>query len=105
MNIWKEVPEKEKGQSNEYRGIRLEELNLSVREQKSGLIRPLAALSRGTQAQIWLALRLAMTRLLLPPDTPILLDDALLTFDRQREQAALDALTTEHRQVILFTCR
>ena len=89
-----------------YDGVVLDpELNLSVREQKSGLIRPLAALSRGTQDQIWLALRLAMTRLLLPPDAPILLDDALLTFDRQREQAALDALTTEHRQVILFTCR
>ena len=35
MNIWKEVPEKEKGQSNEYRDIRLEDLNLSVRSFNS----------------------------------------------------------------------
>ena len=35
MNIWKEVPEKKKGQSNEYRDIRLEDLNLSVRSFNS----------------------------------------------------------------------
>jgi len=42
---------------------------------------------------------------LLPEDAPILLDDALLTFDRQREQAAVEVLKNENRQVILFTCR
>ena len=53
----------------------------------------------------WLALRLAMTRLLLPPDSPVVLDDALLTFDQAREQAARTILSRENRQVILFTCR
>lgn len=81
-----------------------ESLELSARET-GGLIRPLAALSRGTQDQAWLALRLAMTALLLPPDTPIVLDDALLTFDRQRERAALDVLREEGRQILLFSCR
>lgn len=81
------------------------DLTLSVREAASGLVRPLTVLSRGTQDQTWLALRLSMTQLLLPPDTPILLDDALLTFDRDREQAALAVLKNENRQVILFSCR
>lgn len=89
-----------------YDGLVLEEeLNLSVRETATGLVRPLHCLSRGTQDQTWLALRLAMTALLLPEDAPILLDDALLTFDRQREQAAMAVLQKENRQVILFSCR
>lgn len=82
-----------------------EDLELSVRETQAGLVRPLACLSRGTQDQIWLALRLAMTRLLLPPEAPIVLDDALLTFDDRREQAAMELLREEKRQVLLFSCR
>ena len=78
---------------------------LQAREQSSGLTRPLAALSSGTQDQIWLALRLAMTRLLLPAETPLVLDDALLTFDEDRTAEALRVLQNENRQVLLFTCR
>ena len=81
-----------------------EDMELSVTE-RGGLLRPLAALSRGTQDQTWLALRLAMTRLLLPEGAPVLLDDALLTFDRERETAALELLRREKRQVIVFSCR
>ena len=89
-----------------YDGLVLEQsLELSVRETAAGLVRPLAALSRGTQDQAWLALRLAMTRLLLPGDAPLILDDALLTFDPTREQAALELLAREARQVLLFSCR
>ena len=89
-----------------YDGLVLEQpLELSVRETETGLVRPLAALSRGTQDQAWLALRLAMTRLLLPEGTPVVLDDALLTFDPGREQAALELLARENRQVLLFSCR
>lgn len=89
-----------------YDGLVMEEgLTLSARESATGLVRPLSGLSRGTQDQTWLALRLAMTRLLLPAGTPILLDDALLTFDRAREQAAVEVLKNENRQVILLTCR
>ena len=78
---------------------------LQAREQASGLTRPLAALSSGTQDQIWLALRLAMTRLLLPAETPLVLDDALLTFDEERTASALQVLRQENRQVLLLTCR
>jgi len=89
-----------------YDGLLLEpDLTLSVREASTGLVRQLSALSRGTQDQVWLALRLSMTQLLLPADTPIVLDDALLSFDRDREQAALAVLRNENRQVLLFTCR
>lgn len=78
---------------------------LQAREQASGLTRQLTALSSGTQDQIWLALRLAMTRLLLPAETPLVLDDALLTFDEERTAAALRVLREENRQVLLLTCR
>ncbi|MBP3634247.1 MAG: hypothetical protein J6J43_06715 [Oscillospiraceae bacterium] len=88
-----------------YDGIIMNEsLELSVREAGS-VVRPLAALSRGTQDQVWLALRLAMTKLLLPQGAPVVLDDALLTFDVQREKAALQVLSQEDRQVIVFSCR
>lgn len=79
-------------------------MELSIR-RCDGFLRPLAAVSTGTQDQTWLALRLAMTRLLLPPGAPMVLDDALLTFDLQRQQAALDVLEQEDRQILIFSCR
>ena len=81
------------------------EFNLQVRETASGLTRPLVCLSSGAKDQVWLALRLAMTRLLLPEGTPLWLDDALLTFDAERTAAALEVLAQENRQVILLQCR
>lgn len=75
-----------------------------VREQQTGLMRPLVSLSSGTRDQVWLAMRLAMTDLLLPPETPIWLDDALLTFDDSRKKAALSLLARQSRQVIVFCC-
>ena len=89
-----------------YDGLILQQgLQLLARESQSGLTRPLAALSRGTQDQAWLALRLAMTRLLLPDDAPVVLDDALTAFDRDRSKAARDLLVQENRQVLLFGCK
>ena len=81
-----------------------ETMELSVRET-GGLLRPLAALSSGTKDQAWLALRLAMTELLLPEGAPIVLDDALLTFDKGREKAAMELLANRERQVLCFSCR
>lgn len=78
---------------------------LTVRECVSGLQRPLEQLSRGTADQVWLALRLALTGLLLPPAAPLILDDALLTFDGDRTAAALQQLRREGRQILLFSCR
>ena len=78
---------------------------LTARERPSGLQRPLEQLSRGTADQVWLALRLALTGLLLPPAAPLILDDALLTFDSGRTAAALQQLRREGRQILLFSCR
>lgn len=67
------------------------------------------SLSAGTVAQMYLAVRLAMSSILgdeknLPP---LILDDALCTFDDQRMGLALETLEkiAEERQVILFTCQ
>lgn len=88
-----------------YEALAMDEgLRLSVREQK-GLLRPLASLSSGARDQTWLALRLAMTQLLLPEGSFLVLDDALLTFDPQRELLALELLENLERQVICFACR
>ncbi len=89
-----------------YDGLVLEQdFTLQVIEGTSRLARPLAALSTGTRDQVWLALRLAMTKLLLPKDTPIWLDDVLLTFDADRTAAAMEVLAAENRQIILMKCK
>ena len=59
--------------------------------------------------QLYLAVRLAICDLVLPEDksVPLILDDALLTFDDDRLHAALDYLLeeSEKRQILLFTCQ
>lgn len=65
-------------------------------------------LSEGAKDQLYLALRLAVCRLALPGDDPcpIVLDDALVAFDRKRMEAALELLREQAkvRQILLFTC-
>lgn len=91
-----------------YPSVLLEpDMRLSVREESGTVMRPAAAMSCGAADQMYLALRLAMSRRLLPGDTPLLLDDALVNFDEARTAAALELLREEakQRQIILFTCR
>ena len=91
-----------------YPNVLLEsDMRMSVRESSGVVMRPAAAMSCGTSDQMYLALRLAMCRRLLPQDAPLLLDDALVNFDADRTAAALRVLRREakNRQVILFTCR
>ena len=79
--------------------------------QEAGEILPheAAVLSQGTADQLYLAVRLAICQLVLPGDdpAPILLDDALVTFDDDRMAAALDYLVelAKDRQILLFTCQ
>ena len=84
-------------------------LNITLREEGSLADRPLALLSQGTADQLYLALRLAVADLVLPvPQAcPLILDDALLTFDDNRLALALRLLMelAQERQVILFTCQ
>lgn len=74
----------------------------------SGLRRALE-LSRGTMDQLYLALRLAICRMVLPAsdNLPLILDDALISFDDGRMAAALEWLYNEskERQILLFTCQ
>ena len=81
-----------------------ESMELSVR-RADGFVRPIAAFSTGTKDQTWLALRLAMTKLLLPAHGPVIMDDALLTFDKEREDAAMALLEQENRQILVFSCK
>ena len=62
--------------------------------------------SDGTIDQLYLALRLAVAEEL-TPESPLILDDALVRFDDTRMQAALAILEdmAKSRQVILFTCQ
>ena len=62
--------------------------------------------SEGTVDQLYLALRLAVAREL-TPNTPLVLDDALVRFDDTRHAAAMEILKKEaqSKQVILFTCQ
>lgn len=82
------------------------ELHVTVLERDSAVSRPLACLSAGTADQLYLALRLAISELLLP-QAPLVLDDALVAFDDARAAAALRVLREESqkRQILLFTCQ
>ena len=78
-------------------------------ERNSVLPRRSLALSRGTVDQLYLAVRLAVCQLCLPGEdpAPLVLDDALVTFDDRRMALALDALAElgRERQILLFTCQ
>ena len=82
------------------------DMRLSVREEDGTVMRPAAAMSCGTADQMYLALRLAMCRRLLPPDAPLILDDALVNFDDARMKLAMRLLRreAESRQILLFSC-
>jgi len=79
---------------------------VTARESGEPVSRPLAALSAGTADQLYLAVRLAISRALLPEDAPLVLDDALASFDDNRMAAAMELLTdlARERQIILLTC-
>ena len=81
-------------------------MNVSVGQPGQSVTRPLDYLSSGTKDQLYLALRLAICDLILP-EAPMILDDALLCFDPERREQAMQTLREEaaHRQIILFTCQ
>lgn len=66
-------------------------------------------LSSGTYDLLYLAVRLAVCELALPKGEPcpLIIDDALVNFDRERYEQAIELLRqiAKKRQVILFTCR
>ena len=84
--------------------------DLSAKARRAGdaVGREADYLSQGAKDQLYLALRLAVCALALPPEKacPLVLDDALAAFDRERMARALDLLKelAEQRQVLVFTC-
>lgn len=92
-----------------YGGVILDKaLHASAEPADSGVPREVGYLSAGAADQLYLAVRLAVCDLVLPSGNavPIVLDDALASFDDARCAAALDYLReeAERRQILLFTC-
>ena len=83
------------------------DLRAEARERGELVTRQLLYLSGGTADQVYLAVRLAICKLALGEDVPIVLDDALVRFDDERMRAALTLLRQEAgtRQIILFSCQ
>ena len=93
----------------QYTGAALDRtFHLSAEPAGDSLYRDAALLSAGAADQLYLSARLAICDLVLPRETavPVILDDALATFDDSRCAAALRWLRAEaeHRQILLFTC-
>lgn len=84
------------------------ELKAAAKPSGDALARDSAFLSAGTLDQLYLAVRLAICELALPAEkcSPIILDDALVSFDDERCRAALGLLRelAVDRQILLFTC-
>ena len=96
------------GQLTDGRYTRLmmaEDFSIHAGTQQEDTLRSRHWRSDGTVDQLYLALRLAVARELLP-NAPLVLDDAMVRFDNDRLRAALEILKLEaqSRQVILFTC-
>lgn len=91
-----------------YHSVRLvQDMRMEVRPTGEALTRPQEGLSGGTLDELYLSLRLAICKLLLGDQVPILLDDALVFFDDVRMGKILDLLKeeAETRQILLFTCQ
>ena len=82
-----------------------EDLSVLAARDRETTLRTAAWRSEGTGDQMYLALRLAVWEVL-SPDSPLILDDALVRFDQTRMERALDLLTElgEKRQIRLFSC-
>lgn len=85
------------------------EFHLSAGQGDDPARRSVQLLSAGTADQLYLATRLAVCEMVLPPEqnAPLILDDALITFDDERLHKTLDYLARlgERRQILLFTCQ
>ena len=86
-----------------------QDMALSAEQSGDPMSRSIRLLSQGAADQLYLAVRLAICGMVLPEEkhVPLILDDALVSFDDQRLRAALDVLLaeSEQRQILLFTCQ
>lgn len=96
--------------AGKYGGVLLDRsMNASAAATEEPIPRSAALLSQGGMDQLYLALRLAICRMVLPEENavPLILDDALTSFDDRRLGYALELLLEESRsrQILLFTCQ
>ena len=78
-------------------------------DDSSGHSLPVEFLSRGTREQVYLSLRLALVAAYARRGVllPLVLDDVLVNFDKQRAEAAakvLGAFSESGHQILVFTC-
>jgi uncharacterized protein YhaN len=84
-----------------------ERFEVMLRAPETGSMVEMGRLSRGTQQQVYLLLRLGLLDLVARSgeSLPLLLDDALALSDDTRRAEILRVLEEEERQVIYFTAR
>ena len=88
-----------------YDSVRLDEQGQLQILTEGREVRP-ELLSRGTLEQIYLALRLAVGKVVTKEETlPILLDEAFAMYDDDRLAQTLQTLSTLQNQIFLFTCQ
>lgn len=90
-----------------YAGLSLtESLNLLTGTREETVLRDALWRSDGTVDALYLCARLAAAQALMP-DTPLILDDALVRFDDRRLEKAIGLLKElgEKQQILLFSCQ
>jgi len=93
-----------------YEEVRIDpDFRVWLRESGTGELRSAESLSRGTQDQVYFAMRFGILDLVSNPEEPCpsLLDEPFAAYDRIRMAEAFEVLAEEasRRQLILFTCR
>ncbi len=83
-----------------------ENLSLLTGTREETVLRDTLWRSDGTMDALYLSARLAAAEALMP-DTPLVLDDALVRFDDHRLETAVELLKKlgKERQILLFSCR
>lgn len=85
------------------------QLSAAVETADDPIQRDARLLSQGAFDQLYLAVRLAICQMVLPEEksVPLILDDALTSFDDHRMAAALEYLKelARQRQILLFSCQ
>lgn len=82
-----------------------DDLKLSVKSRDLGITIDEKNLSTGTIGQLYLSFRLALIEIISEEKIPLIMDDALLTFDDRRARTTMKLLRkiSENRQVLYFT--
>ena len=87
-----------------YTRLNVEEgLNISLLSE--GRKVDIARVSQGTAEQVYFALRMAASEVLLEEELPVILDDTFVSYDEERLESVLEWLAKSGKQVLLFTCQ